>query len=75
MAAPNIEGASTPQVVTGGEMGAVVGYSPTTTVGFYGATGNVQLSIGAAATANINDVTTLVNSIRSGLIDLGLFKA
>lgn len=74
MAAPNIETSSNPQSVSGGEMGAIVGYAPDTTVGFYGETGNVQLSIGVAATANLNEVTTLVNSIRSGLIDLGLFK-
>lgn len=75
MAAPNIETTNVPQVVSGGEEGAIVGYSANTTVGFYGQTGNVQLSIGANAPANLNSVTDLVNTIRSGLVDLGLFKA
>lgn len=74
MAAPNIEGSNNPQSVTGGEMGAVVGYSASTTVGFYGATGNVQQTVAAAASdpASTQD---LANSLRTILIDLGLVKA
>lgn len=74
MAAPNIEIASTPQVVTGGEMGAVVGYSGSTTVGFYGQTGNVQQTVAAVA-SDAATTLALANSLRAILIDLGLVKA
>lgn len=74
MAAPNIETTSTPQVVTGGEMGAVVGYATDTTVGFYGTTGAVQQTVAAAA-SDAATTQALANSLRTILIDLGLVKA
>jgi hypothetical protein len=74
MAAPNIESSSNPQTVTGGEMGAIVGYSPLTTVGFYGEVGNVQQTILPAA-GNASTTQDLVNSVRTILLDLGIVKA
>lgn len=74
MAAPNIETSSNPQTVTGGEMGAIVGLAPTTTVGFYGDVGVVQATIAAAA-SDANSAVTLSNSIRTILLDLGIVKA
>jgi hypothetical protein len=74
MAAPNIETSSNPQTVTGGEMGAVVGYSELTTVGFYGAVGNVQQTVLAAA-SNASTTQDLANNLRDILLDLGIVKA
>lgn len=74
MAAPNIETSSNPQTVTGGEMGAIVGLAPDTTVGFYGEVGNVQLTVAAAA-SDAQTTEDLANSLRTILIDLGLVKA
>jgi hypothetical protein len=74
MAAPNIQTSNNPQYVSGGEMGAVVGYSATTTLGFYGDTGIEQATIAAAA-SDANSAVTLSNSIRTILLDLGLVKA
>jgi hypothetical protein len=73
MAAPNIETSSNPQTVTGGEMGAVVGYSALTTVGFYGEVGNVQQTVAAEA-SDANSAVTLSNSLRTILLDLGIVK-
>jgi hypothetical protein len=74
MAAPNIESSSNPQTVTGGEMGAVVGYSALTTVGFYGEVGNVQQTVLAAA-SNASTTQDLANNLRDILLDLGIVKA
>ena len=74
MAAPNIQTSNNPQTVSGGEMGAVVGYSTTTNVGFYGATGIAQATIAPVAT-DANSAITLSNSIRTILLDLGLVNA
>jgi hypothetical protein len=74
MAAPNIQTSSNPQTVTGGEMGAVIGYAPDTKVGFYGEVGNVQQTV-AAAGSDAGTTQTLANSLRTILIDLGLVKA
>ena len=74
MAAPNIEGASVPQVVSGGQEGAIVGYAPDTAVGFYGAVGNVQQTVAPAAT-DAQTTEDLANNLRTILIDLGLVKA
>ena len=74
MAAPNIQTSNNPQYVSGGEMGAVVGYSPDTTLGFYGNVGVTQATIAAAAT-DANSAITLSNSIRTILINTGLAKA
>jgi hypothetical protein len=71
MAAPNIQTSNNPQVVSGGEMGAVVGYSATTTVGFYGETGVAQQTVAAEATT-AGETLTLANSLRAALIALGL---
>jgi hypothetical protein len=74
MAAPNIESSSNPQTVTGGEMGAIVGYAPETTIGFYGEVGNVQQTVAAVA-SDAQTTEDLANSLRTILIDLGLVKA
>lgn len=74
MAAPNIEVTSTPQTVSGGEMGAIVGYSTADTVGFYGKTGAVQQTVAAAA-SDAATTQALANSLRTILIQLGLVKA
>jgi hypothetical protein len=74
MAAPNIETSNNPQTVSGGEMGAIVGYAPDTTVGFYGEVGNVQLTVAPAA-GNAATTQDLANSLRTILIDLGLVKS
>ena len=74
MAAPNIETTSVPQTVSGGEQGAIVGYAPDTTLGFYGDVGVVQATIAAEA-SDANSAVTLSNSIRTILLDLGIVKA
>jgi len=71
---PNIETSSNPQTVTGGEMGVVIGYATDTKVGFYGAVGNVQQTVAAAA-SDAQTTEDLANSLRTILIDLGLVKA
>lgn len=74
MSAPNIETSNNPQFVSGGVMGAVVGYSATTTLGFYGDTGIEQATVAAIAT-DAGTTLTLANSLRTILLDLGLVKA
>jgi len=74
MAAPNIESTSVPQTVTGGEMGAIVGYAPDTKVGFYGEVGNIQQTVLAAA-GNASTTQDLANNLRDILLDLGIVKA
>jgi len=74
MAAPNIESSNNPQTVTGGEMGAIVGLAPDTTVGFYGEVGNVQLTVLPAA-GNASTTQDLANNLRDILLDLGIVKA
>jgi hypothetical protein len=74
MAAPNIETTSVPQTVSGGEQGAIVGYAPDTTLGFYGAVGNVQLTVLPAA-GNAATTQDLANNLRDILLDLGIVKA
>jgi len=71
MSAPNIQTSNNPQYVSGGEMGAVVGYSPTTTLGFYGATGTTQQTVAPVATT-AGETLTLANSLRAALVALGL---
>jgi hypothetical protein len=71
MSAPNIQTSNNPQYVSGGEMGAVVGYSPTTNLGFYGETGTTQQTVAAEATT-AGETLTLANSLRAALIALGL---
>ena len=74
MSAPNIQTSNNPQYVSGGEMGAVVGYSPTTTLGFYGDTGTTQQTVAAVA-SDAATTLALANSLRTILLDLGLVKA
>lgn len=65
MSAPNIEGTTNPDVLTGGTMGTKVANSVTETVGFYGATG-VAKQTGVAVTAA---------AIHAALVNLGLISA
>jgi hypothetical protein len=71
MSAPNIQTSNNPQYVSGGEMGAVVGYSPTTNLGFYGETGTTQQTVAAVA-SDAATTLALANSLRAALVALGL---
>jgi len=63
--APNIEGTSNPDTVTGGSgstgFGTVVAQSPTETLGFYGSTGVVQQS--ATGVTTVAEVLTLLKNL------------
>ena len=71
MSAPNIQTSNNPQYVSGGEMGAVVGYSATTNLGFYGETGTTQQTVAAVA-SDAATTQALANSLRAALVALGL---
>jgi hypothetical protein len=62
MAAPNTEGRSNPEVVTGGTFGVILGNATSNPVGFYGSTGTVKQTLATVTT------TTLYNA----LVSLGL---
>lgn len=77
MSQPNIEQASVPAVVTGGDFGSIVANTADESLGFYGGAGQTQsATIAALTTAQTTaDIRTTLNSVTALLRSLGLVAA